>query len=330
MNRILILLFAISTLLFSCEQKKTELSEADLEGKSLSELRILRNEIFARHGYIFKSQDLKEHFSKTDWYNPQHSDVNHLLTEQDKSQIELILKREALLKADATAEPKERVKLTTAKFKKDSVNDVQKEAITNYLNTNKSKIVDDFNRFWGKDLGIKSYKFKIIDQSVFSKSEESILSVKLEVKGQGDNFSAIAYNNYLLSTSASPSKVYETTFFQPECGTPDYSIIGVTQIDKINNYKMIDLETEIAGCCGASDKHKVDWLLFNNDFGQLLDTLHLAYLDKHDDHCSSDSKIPETRETIYYYGEGSELVARTNFYDGGELQKTENKTIKLD
>ncbi|WP_078775722.1 YARHG domain-containing protein [Fibrobacter intestinalis] len=29
---------------------------------------ILRNSIFARHGYIFKSEDLKAYFSKFNWY----------------------------------------------------------------------------------------------------------------------------------------------------------------------------------------------------------------------------------------------------------------------
>ncbi len=34
------------------------------------ELRLLRNEIFARHGHVFKSEDLRGHFSRTSWYEP--------------------------------------------------------------------------------------------------------------------------------------------------------------------------------------------------------------------------------------------------------------------
>ena len=34
------------------------------------ELRLARNEIFARHGMIFGVDDLKEYFSSKSWYNP--------------------------------------------------------------------------------------------------------------------------------------------------------------------------------------------------------------------------------------------------------------------
>ena len=71
-------------------QKQEVLSEIVLKDKNLKELRILRNEIFARHGYIFKSIDLSEHFTKFNWYKPQHKDVNHLLTNIDKHNISLI------------------------------------------------------------------------------------------------------------------------------------------------------------------------------------------------------------------------------------------------
>lgn len=33
-------------------------------------VRIMRNEIYARHGYVFNSADLKEYFSKLPWYKP--------------------------------------------------------------------------------------------------------------------------------------------------------------------------------------------------------------------------------------------------------------------
>lgn len=46
------------------------LNKEDLENKSPSELRILRNEIFARKGYIFKSEDLLKYFNEFEWYKP--------------------------------------------------------------------------------------------------------------------------------------------------------------------------------------------------------------------------------------------------------------------
>jgi hypothetical protein len=51
------------------------ISESDLYGMSLADLRIMRNEIYARHGYIFQTKDMKQYFSKQSWYRPTTSNV---------------------------------------------------------------------------------------------------------------------------------------------------------------------------------------------------------------------------------------------------------------
>lgn len=45
------------------------LTEADLEGKSADELRIARNEIYARHGRKFKDASLQNYFNSCAWYS---------------------------------------------------------------------------------------------------------------------------------------------------------------------------------------------------------------------------------------------------------------------
>jgi hypothetical protein len=67
-----------------------EFSEEQLAHLSLQELRLLRNHFYARHGYIFKSEDLKKYFSKFDWYAPRLAKVESLLNTLEKSNIELI------------------------------------------------------------------------------------------------------------------------------------------------------------------------------------------------------------------------------------------------
>lgn len=47
----------------------------DIAYLSSSELRIMRNEIYARHGYIFKSKDLRNYFLSQGWYEPMTYDV---------------------------------------------------------------------------------------------------------------------------------------------------------------------------------------------------------------------------------------------------------------
>jgi hypothetical protein len=54
-----------------------------------SEMRILRNALFARHGYIFKSKDLKEFFSHRSWYKPLLKDIQ--LSDIDKHNLDFIM-----------------------------------------------------------------------------------------------------------------------------------------------------------------------------------------------------------------------------------------------
>lgn len=70
------------------------LTSADLENKSLNELKIMRNEIFARHGYIFKTDDMKKYFSSQAWYTPKHSDVSNLLNKIEIENVNIIKNHE--------------------------------------------------------------------------------------------------------------------------------------------------------------------------------------------------------------------------------------------
>ena len=46
------------------------LTDADLAGLSADELRLMRNEIFARHGHVFNDPALRAYFSAQSWYRP--------------------------------------------------------------------------------------------------------------------------------------------------------------------------------------------------------------------------------------------------------------------
>lgn len=49
---------------------------SDIKNLSKTDLRIMRNEIYARHGWVFKSKDLQNYFAKTAWYKPAGSYAN--------------------------------------------------------------------------------------------------------------------------------------------------------------------------------------------------------------------------------------------------------------
>lgn len=71
-----------------------EVTAADMDGREAAELRIARNEIFARHGYIFKSEDLQEHFAQFDWYKAEFANVDSKMTALEKKNIAVLKRRE--------------------------------------------------------------------------------------------------------------------------------------------------------------------------------------------------------------------------------------------
>ena len=70
------------------------LSSGDVVNLNKYELKIMRNEIFARHGYIFKTPDMRSYFSQQTWYHGQYDNVNSMLSDIEKRNIELMKKYE--------------------------------------------------------------------------------------------------------------------------------------------------------------------------------------------------------------------------------------------
>ena len=70
------------------------LKEADVENMRPAELRIMRNEIYARHGYSFKLADMREHFDALEWYMPASVDIQSKLTATEEKNAALIKRYE--------------------------------------------------------------------------------------------------------------------------------------------------------------------------------------------------------------------------------------------
>jgi hypothetical protein len=67
------------------------LKEDELKTMSKTELEIMRNEIFARYGYIFSAGGkMEQYFKQQDWYEGQHKNVSNFLTDLEKENIKLI------------------------------------------------------------------------------------------------------------------------------------------------------------------------------------------------------------------------------------------------
>ena len=63
---------------------------SELDYFSKAQLRVMRNEIYARHGYVFSSADLKAHFSKMSWYKPLNDNSKVHLSQLEQLNVDLI------------------------------------------------------------------------------------------------------------------------------------------------------------------------------------------------------------------------------------------------
>lgn len=76
------------------EASQRELKPEDVENLMKSDLEMMRNEIFARHGYCFKKKEMRQAFEGEEWYVPDNVDVRSKLTAIEKKNIALIKRYE--------------------------------------------------------------------------------------------------------------------------------------------------------------------------------------------------------------------------------------------
>ena len=81
------------------------LSEAMLRGLSLHELRLLRNEIYARHGRLFKASWLQQYFEGQPWYQYDENFKDEELSGADKQNVELIVNYENKIHLELSSKP---------------------------------------------------------------------------------------------------------------------------------------------------------------------------------------------------------------------------------
>jgi hypothetical protein len=85
-------------------EKKT-IPESMLGGLSLHELRLLRNEIYARHGRLFKAEWLQQYFYSQPWYSPDENFKDEELSGSDKLNVETIVRYEGKIHQGLSTTP---------------------------------------------------------------------------------------------------------------------------------------------------------------------------------------------------------------------------------
>ncbi len=71
----------------------------EIEEFSLEQLKIMRNEVYARYGHVFRAGgEMESYFSKQEWYTPVYTSVERFLTDIERLNVQIILNRERKLR----------------------------------------------------------------------------------------------------------------------------------------------------------------------------------------------------------------------------------------
>ncbi|MEP7219679.1 MAG: YARHG domain-containing protein [Bacteroidota bacterium] len=79
------------------------ITKADLKSMTPFQLKIMKNEIFARHGFVFKSPEMVEYFSKQPWYKPDSNYSESSLSKTERENVALISSLEGSVMEDGSS-----------------------------------------------------------------------------------------------------------------------------------------------------------------------------------------------------------------------------------
>jgi hypothetical protein len=79
-----------SDAVFKLNASKQKLTEKDLKNLRKLDLEIIKNSVFARHGYAFKKETYRNFFEQTDWYIPVSNNVDNDLSPMEKENVALL------------------------------------------------------------------------------------------------------------------------------------------------------------------------------------------------------------------------------------------------
>ena len=79
-----------SEAIFKLNASKQKLTEKELKNLRKLDLEIIKNSVFARHGYSFKKETYRHFFEQTDWYIPVSNNVDQELSPMEKDNVALL------------------------------------------------------------------------------------------------------------------------------------------------------------------------------------------------------------------------------------------------
>jgi hypothetical protein len=148
-------------------------------------------------------------------------------------------------------------------------------SINEILDKIDTTVINGFKEFWPQLVpSIKEYKLNIMDSKILTIDNREFLKLKLAVIGIRDKSTATAYNNYLINFNNQDTFqiIYQTKFFQPECGTSDFTINSFNKLTFNENfYHIIEINERVEGCVNTPYQNKTHFVFLNN--GDQIDEL---------------------------------------------------------
>lgn len=79
-----------SDAIFKINASKQDLTEKDLKNMKKLDMEIIKNAVFARHGYSFKKETYRQFFDNQEWYVPVSNNVDNDLSPLEKNNVALL------------------------------------------------------------------------------------------------------------------------------------------------------------------------------------------------------------------------------------------------
>lgn len=79
-----------SDAVFTINASKQKITEKDIKNLRKLDLEIIKNSVFARHGYAFKKETYRNFFESTNWYIPVSNNVDSELSPLEKDNVALL------------------------------------------------------------------------------------------------------------------------------------------------------------------------------------------------------------------------------------------------
>ena len=182
------------------------LSVKELRSKPIEELRIIRNDIFARHGYTFNNPELKAYFSKK-YKNISKSLTNNIiLTKMEKEYVDLVKRIEKEKESSSNDTLLKVISLLPGKSRGTwdwSVED-RKTFVDAYKKT-ESLSNDDSGMFQKQFISDSHFFVQVVDGSwslkLFKANDGSYLVLAVDHVGDGSSFTTYQYKNGKLNKS---------------------------------------------------------------------------------------------------------------------------------